>query len=85
MTLGLRPEHLTETRENPRPGVQPFDVRVGVVEPMGMETMVHFLIGRDPMCARIDPSARAVPNEPMRLHADMNNMHLIEPETGQVI
>jgi multiple sugar transport system ATP-binding protein len=85
MLLGIRPEHLTEMRENAKPGVERFDVQVGVVEPMGMETMVHFLIGRDAMCARIDPAAHAAPNETMALHADMNNMHLIEPESGKVV
>jgi len=85
MTVGLRPEHLTEMRENPKPGLERFDVRVDVVEPMGMETMVHFLVGRDAMCARIDPNAPARPNEMLPLHADMNNMHLIDPESGRVL
>jgi len=85
MTVGLRPEHMTEIRENPKPGIERFDVRVDVVEPMGMETMVHFLIGREVMCARIDPNTPARPNEEMPLHADMNNMHLIDPDSGRVV
>ena len=62
-----------------------FKVQVDVVEPMGMETMVHFMIGRDAMCARIDPDTPARANETLPLQADMNNMHLIEPDTGRVV
>jgi multiple sugar transport system ATP-binding protein len=85
MTLGLRPEHLTEVRENPKPGVVPMDIKVDVVEPMGMETMVHFMVGRDAMCARVDPNTPAKANAALQLHADMNNMHLIDPDSGGVI
>lgn len=85
MMIGLRPEHMTEVRENPKPGLERFDVRVDVVEPMGMETMVHFPIGRDAMCARIDPNTPAKANAMLQLHADMNNMHLIDPDSGRVV
>jgi multiple sugar transport system ATP-binding protein len=85
MTVGLRPEHVTQVQENPKPGLERFDARVDVVEPMGMETMVHFQIGRDAMCARVDPSTPAKANEMLPLHADMNNMHLIDPDSGRVV
>ncbi len=85
MMVGLRPEHITEVRENAKPGTERFDVQVDVVEPMGMETMVHFMIGRDAMCARVDPDTPARANARLPLQADMNNMHLIEPDTGRVV
>jgi multiple sugar transport system ATP-binding protein len=85
MTVGLRPEHLTEVRANGKPGLEHMDVRVDVVEPMGMETMVHFMVGRDAMCARIDPNTPARANEMLPLQADMNNMHLIDPDSGRVV
>ena len=62
MTLGLRPEHLTETHELTRkPNVAHIDALVDVVEPMGMETLVHFFIDGAPVCARIDPGTHAAP------------------------
>ncbi|MEZ5816811.1 MAG: sn-glycerol-3-phosphate ABC transporter ATP-binding protein UgpC [Hyphomicrobiaceae bacterium] len=85
MLLGIRPEHLTEVRENAKPGTSPMTVDVRVVEPMGMETMVHFLVAGEPMCARVDPNADATPGKPFGLLADMNNMHLIDPQSGRVI
>jgi len=85
MTVGLRPEHITEVRENPKPGIEQFEVQVDVVEPMGMETMVHFMVGRDAMCARVDPNTPAKANMKLPLQADMNNMHLIDPDSGRVV
>jgi multiple sugar transport system ATP-binding protein len=85
MTLGLRPEHLFEYHENARPGVTRLDAMVDVVEPMGMETMVHFFIDGVPVCARIDPAVHAAPEEILPLSADMNHMHLMESDGGRVV
>ncbi len=85
MTLGIRPEHLTETHDVEKPGVGQIRANVDVVEPMGMETMVHFYIDGEPLTARVDPATHAAPNEVLPLAVDMNNMHLIEPETGKVV
>ena len=83
MTLGLRPEHRDE-----RPGEAwcgPIEALVDVVEPMGMETMVHFLINGEKMTARVDPATHAAPGEMLALAADMNQMHLIDNETNEVV
>jgi len=85
MTLGIRPEHLTETHGTEKPGVQLMQAPVDVVEPMGMETLVHFFIQTVPVCARVDPSTPARPGEMLPLAADMNNMHLIDDQTNLVI
>jgi len=85
MTLGLRPEHLTERHAQERPGFEHISVPVDVVEPMGMETIVHFLIGGEAMTARIDPGVHAAPGEALALSADMNQMHLIDKETSKVV
>ena len=97
MLLGIRPEHLTET---PRPGSAAMTVLVDVVEPMGMETMVHFRLpatvegaGVPPpgdglhtlYTARVAPQTPAVAGRPLTLYADMNHMHLIEPDSGRVV
>jgi multiple sugar transport system ATP-binding protein len=85
MTLGLRPEHMTEISDIEKPNVARLELLVDVIEPMGMETMVHFFIDGTPVCARIDPSVHAAPGELLPLAADMNKMHLIENETGRVV
>jgi len=90
VVLGLRPEHLPELRDpnthGPgRAGVAPLRIMVDVVEPMGMETLVHSFLGGEPVCARVDPQTPAMPNAPLTLAADMSHMHLIEPSSGNVL
>jgi multiple sugar transport system ATP-binding protein len=52
---------------------------------MGMETMVHFFVDGAPVCARVDPATHAAPGEMLPLTADLNQMHLMHPETGKVV
>ncbi len=82
--FGLRPEHLTEPREQGR-ATAPLLAQVDVVEPMGMETLVHFFVAGTPVVARVDPQTAASPGRPLPLMADMNQMHLIDPSSGAVI
>ena len=85
MVLGIRPEHLFDYQEAGKPGFARIEAPVDVVEPMGMETMVHFFIDGVPLCARCEPSTPAAPGETLPLTADMNNMHLMEASSGQVV
>jgi len=85
MVLGLRPEHLFEYHDQGKPNWTRVDLPVDVVEPMGMETMVHFFIEGTPICARVDPSTHAEPGEMLPLTADLNQMHLMEKDSGMVV
>ena len=85
LIFGLRPEHITEPRRNGGDQNCEFAARLDVVEPMGMETMVYFKIDGQQICGRVDPSSGAEPREPMRLCANMDHMHLIDPSTGTVL
>jgi len=84
MTLGLRPEHITEVREGTKPGQEPFAAPVDVTEPMGMETMIHFFIVGVPVVARIDPSVPVEAGQTIGLSADMNQMHLLDADNRVV-
>ena len=46
LVLGLRPEHIIETRPHVEPNQHDFEQMIDVVEPMGMETLVYFTIER---------------------------------------
>lgn len=85
MTLGLRPEHLTETHDTEHVGVGRIDAPIDVVEPMGMEILLHFFIEGKPVCARIAPDCAVRHGQVFPLAADLNQMHLIEDETGRVV
>jgi multiple sugar transport system ATP-binding protein len=47
--------------------------------------MVFFTIDGTEICGRVEPSSAADAGAPMRLHANMDHMHLIDPEGGAVI
>jgi multiple sugar transport system ATP-binding protein len=85
LLFGLRPEHITEPRGDAPLGAMPFTARLDVVEPMGMETMVYFIVDGVEVCGRVEPTAAGAAGEPMALVADLNRMHLIDPRTEQVI
>ncbi|MBR1168655.1 ABC transporter ATP-binding protein [Bradyrhizobium sp. DASA03005] len=85
LLLGIRPEHLTESHAHLGPGVETFDTVLDVTEPMGMETLVYFGLDGTPVCGRVDPNAGAKDGAPMRLAMDLNNMHLLNEETGVVL
>jgi len=85
LLLGLRPEHITEAGPHLEPGEVPFEARLEVTEPMGMETLVYFGLDGTQVCGRVNPNAGAREGAPLRLAANLNNMHLIDDATGQVI
>jgi len=85
LLLGLRPEHITEAKAHPEPGVEPFEAVMDVIEPMGMETFVYFTLEGAQICARVSPNAGAQAGNPLRLTVDLNNMHLLNEVTGAVI
>jgi multiple sugar transport system ATP-binding protein len=85
VVLGLRPEHITQPPDVPKSGMAPLEAAIEVVEPMGIETMVHFAIDQTPVTARVDPQFKGLPGEVATLSANMNEMHLFESETGKVI
>jgi multiple sugar transport system ATP-binding protein len=85
LLFGLRPEDVIENRGNVPPGRAAFDAQLDVVEPMGMETMVYFLVDGAEVCGRVNPASAGKPGETMPLVADLNHMHLIDPQTDQVL
>jgi multiple sugar transport system ATP-binding protein len=85
LLLGLRPEHITEAHGHLEPGAVPFEARLDVTEPMGMETLVYFGVNGTQVCGRVNPNAGAREGAPLRLAANLGNMHLIDGATGIVI
>ena len=85
LLFGIRPEHLTDHRPHLSNRAD-LIITPEVIEPMGMETMVHFHLGdaRD-CCARFEPTVHVEPNVPITLTVDMNNMHLLDEATGKVL
>src|ERR1051326_3042153 len=85
LIFGPPPEHVTEPRGEGREPPCAFTVNLDVVEPIGMETMVFFTVGNTEICSRVEPSAATGPGQPMRLYANLNHMHLIDPANDEVL
>src|SRR5262249_55491516 len=85
MIFGLRPEHIREGRGDVPPGAAPFEARLDVVGPVGVEAMGDFLVDGVEVCGRVEPAAAGTVGESMRLVADLNQMHLIDPRTELVV
>jgi multiple sugar transport system ATP-binding protein len=85
LLLGLRPEHIAEAKPHAEPGIEAFDTILDVTEPMGMETLVYFTLEGSQVCGRVNPNAGARDGAPLRLAVDLNNMHLLNEETGVVL
>ena len=85
LVFGLRPEHITDPRNQDRTDRHEFTVTADVVEPMGMETLVYFRVNGDEVCARVDPSTAAEPGRPVKLSADLSHLHLIDPASDLVL
>jgi len=62
-----------------------FEVTLDVTEPMGMETLVHFLVEGTEVCGRVEPTAAKGSGEAMVLRANLDHMHFIDPATNAVL
>ena len=76
---------VTEPRRSASDQQGEFTATLDVVEPMGMETMVYFSVDGQEICGRVEPGSAAGPGEIMTLYANMEHMHLIDPQTGAVL
>jgi len=86
VTLGLRPEHLTEAKPHTaNSALVDFTAPVEVTEPMGVDTMVFIGVQGIDVCARCTPKSAKGPNEMMTFSADMSHMHLLDPQTDKVL
>ena len=85
LMFGMRPEHIVEQRPHLEPNQHVFEVELEVTEPMGMETMVFFLLAGTEVCGRVNPNAGAQAGRRMKLVADLGNMHLIDDASGEVL
>ena len=85
LLLGLRPEHFSPAGGDLRPGQVPFEARVNIVEPVGMEVFVYFALAGTEVCARLAPEAAPREGATLRLAADLDKMHVIDTATGRVV
>ena len=83
--LGIRPEHLTNKKQNSHGLSENFKAKVKVIEPMGMDTMVYFDLAATEICARCEPKSVQEIDTNMDFTIDKSHMHLIDPKTNKVL
>jgi multiple sugar transport system ATP-binding protein len=81
LLAGIRPEHFSLAPI----GAGGLTVQAGVIEPLGMETLVHTVVGGTPVVARLDPSPRLIAGAPLTLEVQGENLCLANADTGALI
>jgi multiple sugar transport system ATP-binding protein len=81
--FGIRPEHLGEDAGGA--GLSDIVVEVALVEPLGMETLVHGRVGASEVIARCSPSVCAAPGQPLRLSVAAGSAALFDAKTERAL
>lgn len=76
--LGVRPEHLALRPAGP--GAVP--VTVGVVEPLGSDTLVYFQFDGKRQVARVAPELTPTAGDTVHVGVDMGRAHLFDAASG---
>ena len=86
VTLGIRPEHLTDSAglQDPDPRCS-FRAKVRVIESAGSEKLVHIRNDKDTLVARLDPHVRLGVGDVVDFTARMDSVHIFDINTGQTI
>lgn len=84
--FGIRPEDIHNPEFAP-PGITPklVDAKVDVTELMGNEIFVYLSSGEHTYIARVDPRTRVQMGDDMQLVFNMDNMHIFDQESEDVI
>ena len=86
VVFGIRPEDAQDTLvvTNPDPG-RTIEVEVEVSEPMGAETYLYLTTRANNFIARVRPTDRFEPGQRVKITLKLENAHLFDPESQQVI
>ena len=82
MLVGIRPEHMSASI---RGGGDTIKVATTLVEPLGMDTLVHFRMGGGNAVSRILPMPGLKAGSSLLLRVDVQKIHLIDPQNEAVL
>ena len=83
VVLGLRPEHITNAwTEHDRDALTPLPLSIELAEPLGADTLIFSRVGEREIVCRVTPEAGSTTGASITLQANMNHMHLFDPESG---
>ncbi len=85
VTIGIRPEDLSENESQALVSGRSIEAPVEVVEPMGSEINIYINIGGQLATARIKADATPEENKTHVLDVNMNNVHFFDPVNENTI
>jgi multiple sugar transport system ATP-binding protein len=80
VVVGIRPEHFVPAGEG-----HALSGRVQVVEPLGSDTLIHFVLGPSTLTARVAPEMRPNPGEDLTIGVDPSRIHLFDAATERAL
>ncbi len=85
ITLGLRPQHISRSRETLRPGEVRISAIADLIQPTGTQTYVTSHIGGVAVTAEVGAHDVSKHGSPIEYAADMSRAILIDPESDRVL
>jgi multiple sugar transport system ATP-binding protein len=84
--VAIRPEHLFDRDEvDAAPPGSSLSARVDLVEPLGSETLIHALVGGQPMTARASADSELRRGQLVDLVVDTRHLHLFERKSQRAL
>ena len=80
--LGIRPENINE--KNDKESIK-TKVKIDIVEPLGMETMVYFSINKVQLCGKVSPDNNLRDGTIIPLYFSKDSFYIIDPLTDKVL
>jgi len=79
--IGIRPEHFSRGAEAKGTGFETA-VQAHMIEPLGMDTLVHFAFAGKAAVARVSPHLALRRGSELTLRADPANIYVFDRESG---
>jgi multiple sugar transport system ATP-binding protein len=81
VVVGIRPENITDSRNQPPVESSRLTADVEISEPLGHEVVVYVRLGEDLLVAKLDPHNIPKIGDKIELVADVSALHLFDAET----
>ena len=85
VTLGIRPEHISNLPADIEGNSNVISAPIRVVEPLGAEVFLYFDYAGTAMTARVDPSSTAKVNDNVTFALKVDKAHFFDKETENTI
>lgn len=82
ITLGIRPEDIA-IQDNDDKFLHSINVKLDVVEPMGNEIFIYFMVSGEQLIARLPSTSNIKKNQELRIYLNINRIHFFDYESEE--